>query len=244
MILLDSIDTKLIFGVDIETVPIIPLYEDLGDIEKYIWRGKMKTRGVTHTEEELAELYKEEASFFPEFSMICAISVCFLNKDATALTCKQFYSETGEELETLLMFGQFIDKVFAMNPNIRLIGHAAKYFDYGFICKRFTINNLRLPKILDISNLKPWEIRLLCTNKDIWRMGFDGPGSSLVGICHALKLPISKNEMCGADVAQAYSEKRYEDIARYCSLDAISVINIVRKIKMEPIFQFDEVKYN
>jgi 3'-5' exonuclease len=159
------------------------------------------------------------------------------------LKCKEIWSETGDELEILATFGVFINKAFEYNSSYRLIGHAAKYFDYGYICKRFVINGLRLPRILDTAHLKPWDTKNLCTNKDIWKMGFDGPGSSLIALCVALQIPITKGDIDGSQVGEAYYKGEYQRIGKYCSLDAIAVINIVRKIKQEPIFQFEDVIY-
>lgn len=241
MKLVKDIKTKYLIGIDIETVKIGE-YEYLSDEYKLAWGYKNKNEGVLRSEEELKEIWDDSASLYAEFSKVCAISLTYLNKSGDGLTCKEFYGD--EELKILAEAGIMLNKIKKHDHNFRLIGHAAKYFDYPYLCKRYVINELNIPTILDTAHLKPWESTNLCTNMDIWKMGGTGPGSSLIALCTALKLPISKNLMTGDQVGNFYVDGKFEEIGRYCSKDAISVINIFRKIKKEKIFQFDEVKYS
>lgn len=238
---LHETDSKYFLCVDIETVKIAETYADLSNEYKIAWQYKMKNEGVVPPEEELAHSFNTKAALYAEFAKVCAISVAYLDKDGSTLKCKEFYGET--ELEILLNFGVFTNKFKSHDNKYRLAAHAGKYFDYPFLMKRFTINNMAVPQILDEGHLKPWLQLNICTNQDVWRMGGTGPGSSLIALCVALQLPISKEDMIGEDVGDAYYRKEYERIGRYCSLDSIAVFNILRRVKREPIVQFDEVKY-
>ena len=48
--------------------------------------------------------------------------------------------------------------------------HNAKEFDFPFLSKRILINDLKLPKLLNIAGKKPWELNHLDT-MDLWRFG-------------------------------------------------------------------------
>jgi hypothetical protein len=74
-------------------------------------------------------------------------------------------------------------------------------------------------------------------------MGGTGAGSSLQALCTSLAIPISKVDLVGDEVGNAYYRGEVERIAHYCSLDTIATFNVIRRIKGERIFQFDEVSY-
>jgi 3'-5' exonuclease len=238
---LNKINSKYFLCIDIETVKLVKSYYDLSEDYKTAWKYKMKNEGVVPDEAVMAEKYNEKAAMYAEFAKVCAISISYLNKNGTKLNCKEFYGEN--ELELLLDFATFTNKIKAHDSNYRLVAHAGKYFDYPFLCKRSIINGMRLPSILDDGHLKPWDRLNLCSNQDIWKMGGSGPGSSLIALCVALGLPISKDDLVGDEVGEAYFRGEFERIGRYCSQDAVAVFNILRKIKQEPIVQYNEVNY-
>ena len=102
---------------------------------------------------------------------------------------------------------------------------------------------MEIPSILDTSDLKPWEQINLCTN-DLWKMGGTGTGGSLLAVCNALQIPISKIDLVGDEVGQSYFNSEYEKIGRYCSHDAVATFNIFRKFKKEHIFEGELFDYS
>jgi hypothetical protein len=241
MKLLRDIPTRHFVAIDIETVRIVEKYEDLSDEWKSAWEYKNKQSGEVPFFEELSDSWEKTASLYAEFSKICAVSITFLSKGEDKLLCKEFFGQ--QEGVLLSQLGDFLNQISGSSKDFRLVGHAAKYFDYPFLCKRYIINNLAIPTILDTAHLKPWESRNLCTNADIWKMGGTGAGSSLQALCTALGIPISKVDLVGDEVGNAYYRGEVERIAHYCSLDTIATFNVIRRIKGEKIFQFDEVSY-
>ena len=241
MKLLKDIPTRHFVGIDIETVRIVEKYEDLSDEWKSAWEYKNKQSGEVPFFEELSDSWEKTASLYAEFSKVCAVSVAFLSKGEDKLLCKEFFGI--DETDLLSKLGDFLNQISASSKDFRLVGHAAKYFDYPFLCKRYIINNLVIPTILDTAHLKPWESRNLCTNADIWKCGGTGSGSSLQALCTSLGIPISKVDLVGDEVGNAYYRGEVERIAHYCSLDTIATFNVIRRIKGEKIFQFDEVSY-
>ena len=241
MKLLRDIPTKHFVAIDIETVRIVEKYEDLSDEWKSAWEYKNKQAGEVPFFEELADSWEKTSSLYAEFSKVCAVSVVFLSKNEDKLICKEFFGEDEGVLLTQLR--EFLNQISGSGKDFRLVGHAAKYFDYPFLCKRYIINSIAIPTLLDTAHQKPWENRNLCTNQDIWKMGGTGAGSSLQALCTALAIPISKVDLVGDEVGNAYYRGEVERIANYCSLDTIATFNVIRRIKGEKIFQFNEVSY-
>ena len=241
MKLLNDIPTKYIIAIDIETVRIEKEHHHLSDDFQSAWSVKNKQEGVTPDLTTLIDRWSKTASLYPEFSKVCAVSLTFLDTTETKLYCKEIFGE--DEVAILTELKSFLDRISQKDKNNRLIGHAAKFFDYPYLCKRFVINDMDIPDILDTAHLKPWETKNLCTNQDIWKMGGTGSGSSLQALCTCLGIPISKVDLVGDEVGESYFRGELKRIATYCSLDTIATFNIVRKTKREKVFSFEEVVY-
>lgn len=232
------ISSELVAAIDIETVRVEENYNDLSEGFKAAWRYKHKQEGVIPSEDELADLWQKNASLYAEFSKVCAVSIAFLHQGK--LYCKEFYGP--DEKEILEATATTLNNMVVANSEYRLVAHAFKHFDGPFLSKRYVVNNIDIPTILDTGNSKPWEIRNLCTN-ELWRMGGTGAGSSLQALCNVLDIPVSKVDLVGDEVGAAYYRKEYERIGRYCSYDTVATFNIFRRFKKEGLFNFDEVTY-
>lgn len=238
MKVLQGIPSNRVTGIDIETVRVVENFDDLDEGTQSAWEYKNKQDGEVPEYEDLKEKWSKNASLYAEFSKVCAVSLVFLHEDK--LYCKEFYGENEKEL--LMALSISLNNMEAQSRDYRLVGHAAKYFDYPFLCKRYIINGLDIPGILDTTLLKPWENKNLCTN-ELWKVAGTGAGSSLQALCNVLGLPVSKVDLVGDGVGKAYFDKELERIGHYCSLDTIATFNIVRRFKKESIFSFDEVTY-
>lgn len=242
MKVLKTIKSENVISIDIETVRVVEDFYDLDEETQSAWEYKNKQDGVVPSQEVLSELWNRNASLYAEFSRVCAVSIAFLHEDV--LYCREFFGE--DEVEILKSLYVSLENIYTRSQQegivYRLCGHAAKYFDYPFLAKRYIINSMEIPNILDVTNLKPWEQSNLCTN-ELWKLGGTGAGSSLQALCNALNVPTSKVDLVGDEVGQAYYKKEFEKIGRYCSYDAVATYNVFRRFKGEHIFQFDEVVY-
>lgn len=239
MKVLEKIKSELVASIDIETVRIEDKYEDLSEDYKSAWRYKNKQDGKVPSEEELSDLWERTASLYAEFSKVCAISITSMGMKGGLVT-KEFYGK--DEKALLQAAGRSLDGMIAHNKEYRLVGHAAKYFDYPFLGKRFIINGLDIPVALDATALKPWEQANLCSN-ELWKLGGTGAGSSLQALCTALGIPVSKVDLVGDEVGAAYFRGELQRIGRYCSHDTIAAYNVIRRFKKESIFLFDDVVF-
>lgn len=239
MKVISKINSVDILTVDIETVREYEELKNAPESYQSAWEYKNKQDGEVPDFLELTRLYENKAPLYAEFAKICAISVSYLTKDGV-LKCKSYVGV--DEAELLTSFARDLELFYASNKSYRLMGHAAKYFDYPFMCKRYMLNGLDIPSYIDESDKKPWEMRNLCTN-DLWRSFGTGPGSSLQALCEAFKVPVSKVDLVGDEVGVAYYNGEMARIGVYCNYDVVATFNIFRKFKGEEIFQFEDVIY-
>jgi len=240
MKVLKLMDSRLFVAIDIETVRLTEHFDDLPESYQDAWAYKNKQDGEIPNQDELADLWTRTSSLYAEFSKICAISLSFLDESGTKLFCKGMASTDENALLTDAF--HFLNRISMGNPKYRLIGHASKYFDFPFMCKRYIINRMEIPKILDDTDKKPWESLNQCTNT-LWKMGGTGPGSSLQALCVALDVPVSKTDMVGDEVGREYFAGNITGIRDYCNQDAVATFNVLRRYKAEGVFQFEEVIY-
>jgi 3'-5' exonuclease len=229
------IDSSSVVAIDIETVRLVNKFDELSDDWKEAWAYKNKHEGKVPDYEELEKLWFEAAPLYPEFSKVVTVSLAYMK--GNELRCKQYTSD-----HEFLLLKQLANDLVNFSK-FRLIGHASKFFDFPFLAKRYIINNMEIPSILDESNKKPWEQSLLCTN-ELWKsFGTGGYGSSLFALSLALGLEVSKVDLVGDEVGKAYYNGELSRIADYCSLDTIATFNVFRRFKGESTFKFDDVVY-
>jgi hypothetical protein len=233
-------DIKHVVAIDIETVRLAENFSDLPEAYQDAWSYKNKQDGEIPEISELEDLWTRTSSLYAEFSKICAVSIAFLDKTGQRLVCKGFAGE--DEHQLLCDLGNFLEKIKSGSPQYRLAGHASNWFDFPFMAKRYIINRLEIPTILDDTDKKPWECINIDTN-NLWKMGKTGPGSSLQALCVALEVPVSKVDMVGDEVGKEFFKGNIEGIRDYCNKDAIATFNVIRRMKLQDIFEFDQVVY-
>lgn len=248
MKIIKNISSYEVLSIDIETVPIAQTFKELSPDWQAAWEYKNKWQNVNdnhpnreHEKFDIEKSWEEKASLFPEFAKIVAISLTYLDAQ-TQLKCKSYAGdyEKGILEEFAVDLNTFNNN--KRNINYRLLGHATKYFDYPFLCKRYMANGLVIPEMLDESDCKPWDMMNLDTN-EMWKSFGTGPGSSLPALCILFGIPTSKDDMSGSDVAKNFYDGKILEIADYCNRDTIADFNVFRKLKGESIFTFDEVIY-
>ena len=242
MRVLKTIKSEHIIAIDIETVRVANTFDDLDEGTQGAWEYKNKQDGEIPDFKELSDLWIRTSSLYAEFSKVCAVSIAFLHEDN--LYCREFYGT--DEKVILEELAKSLNKMSTKGKKegiiYRLAGHASKYFDYPFLSKRYLINGMDIPELLDSTGLKPWEQNNLCTN-ELWKAGGTGAGSSLQALCNVFAVPVSKVDLVGDQVGTVYYEGGLDRIGKYCSYDTVATFNIIRKWKKESIFQFDDVVY-
>ncbi len=126
----------------------------------------------------------------------------------------------------------------------RLCAHNGQEFDFPYISRRALVNNLNLPKILDIAGSKPWEIRdQLIDTLQLWKFGDYKHYTSLSLLCELFNIPTPKDDIDGSQVAKIYWEENDIDrIIRYCEKDTLAVANLLLKYKGDKIIPIENME--
>ncbi|NND93515.1 MAG: 3'-5' exonuclease [Flavobacteriales bacterium] len=229
--------SKILF-IDIETAPLAYQFSELDDRTQELW--SLKTRWVQEREEKSPEEVYERAGIYAEFSkVICASVGYFANVDGErTFRIKSFCGDDEKALLTDL--AELFKKFFSRNGTL-LCAHNGKEFDFPFLARRYIINGLRLPDVLDLAGKKPWEVSHLDT-MDLWKFGDYKHYTSVDLLSHALGIPSPKSDISGADVAKVYHEDHdLERIQTYCEKDVITVARILARFKGSKVLEDKEL---
>ena len=236
--MLNNISLQKILCLDIETVSQYPTFDQTPEELRPLW--KRKADNLKKEELDTPISIYDRAGIYAEFGKIICISTGFLTvKDGERqFRMKSFYGD--DEKQLLLDFAALINK---LNPGMALCGHNGKEFDFPYICRRMVIHGIELPTMLDISGKKPWEISHLDT-MELWKFGDYKNYTPLNLLAYILGIPSPKDDIDGSQVGHVYwVEKDLERIVTYCRKDVITVMQILLKLKGQPILAESEVVF-
>lgn len=245
----DTYDLYNILFLDIETVPGYAEFEELNEEMQELWGMKCRTLLRRPAEEEIsydemAELFRVRAGIYAEFAKIVCISVGFLTKqpgtNEPLLRLKSFSSHV--EASLLDDFSEILARHFNNPDKFAICGHNIREFDIPYICRRMLINQLPLPKMIDIAGKKPWETKHLLDTLEMWKFGDIKNYTSLRLLTAVFDIPSPKDDISGADVAGVYWEERDLDrIATYCEKDVLATVQLYLRLKRLPLLRNDQV---
>lgn len=226
--MLEKIKEENILFIDIETVGQSKSFDLLTEQEKILW--EKKTLWLSEKENKTAEELYEKAGIWAEFGKIVCISAGFIvTEDGERhFRVKSYCGD--DERKILTTFSGLLAKHFNKDKHI-LCAHNGKEFDFPYICRRLLINGLPIPKILNCSDKKPWEITNIDT-LDLWRFGDYKHYTSLELLANIFGLPSPKEDMNGSQVGKVYWEDRnIERISEYCINDVVTICQLLLKYK-------------
>jgi DNA polymerase elongation subunit (family B) len=241
----DNFDIGNILFLDIETVPVAPAYDDLSDALRELWAHKVRSlRRLPEVDEDLiAADFEQRAGIYAEFGKIVCISVGILrpvNGDLR-LRLKSFYGHT--EASVLQDFCDLLDQKFPDPARFALCGHNIREFDVPYICRRLLVNQLPLPRLLDISGLKPWETKHLLDTMEMWKFGDVKSFTSLRLLAAVLGFSSPKDDMDGSNVSEVYWQDRdIERIATYCEKDVIATVQLFLRFRRQPLLNPEQIE--
>ncbi len=227
-----------ILFLDIETVPVLPSYNDLSERMQALW-DKKSSRIAKDEEPEAAY---SRAGIYAEFGKVVCISAGFIYEEASEERLR-ITSFIGEEVE---LFERFFEKVrafFKGRPK-QFCGHNIKEFDIPYMCRRALICGVKLPQVLaDMQTKKPWEIPLLDTLQ-LWKFGDYKHYTSLDLMAAVLDIETPKSDISGADVARVfYEEKNIDRIKTYCEKDVLTTVQVYRRLNQKEILPSTAVEF-
>lgn len=237
---------KNVLFLDIETVALTPNLFLLPEPLQSLWRQKCKKfLPRDHNEvraEQAEELYQQKAGIFAEFAKIVCISVGYLSFEKGKEPNLRLKSFHGEELDVLNEFHALLDNHYDDPEKHFICGHNIKEFDIPFICRRSIINGVRLPRLLNISGKKPWQVTYLLDTMDMWRFGDYKNYTSLVLLAGAMGIPSPKDDIDGSKVGEVFwIENDIERIVSYCEKDVLTVVQVAMKYANQPLIEKENV---
>ena len=248
MSVFDAFDLYNVLFLDVETTPGKPDFEELNEEMQELWGIKCRTI-LRKTQDELeydeiAETYRTRAGIYSEFGKIICVSVGFLTRQAGSteplLRLKSYTSHV--EAALLDDFSELLTRHFNSPEKFALCGHNIKEFDIPYICRRMLVNQLPLPKMLDIAGKKPWETKHLLDTMEMWKFGDLKNYTSLRLLAAVFDFPSPKDDMDGSQVGTIYWEERDLDrIARYCEKDVLATAQLYLKMKRLPILREEQI---
>ena len=238
--MLSSLKLEDLLFIDIETVPAVPAFAQLEPALQEHWAKKART--MAKAECDPAELF-ERAGLHAEFGQIICVSIGVLRKIGDkqyGMRLKSFCNENEHDL--LVELSYLLETKFNGRQHC-LCGHNIRDFDIPYLCRRMLINDICIPKLVDCTGLKPWEISHLDTMQ-LWKFGDQRSYISLDLLATLFKIPSPKADISGADVARVFYEER--DLARisqYCQRDVLTVAQLLLRFKSLPLIKEEDVEW-
>lgn len=221
--MLENIKLSNILFLDVETVPIVYEYKKLDPEMKKLWDHKFRFQTT-----ETGETHYKKAGIFAEYAKIICISVGFFNEKTFRI--KSFYGD--DEKKLLKEFTELLNTHYNRKDHL-LCAHNGKEFDFPFLCRRLLLNSIKLPKALNLSGKKPWEINHLDT-MELWKFGDYKNYTSLNLLAHIFQIPTPKDDIDGSDIARVYwEEKNMDRIVAYCQKDVLTVARLLLRFMGE-----------
>jgi uncharacterized protein YprB with RNaseH-like and TPR domain len=224
-------DLEKILFLDIETVPLVYQYADLDAVTRELWNKKWQYSKDVSPEDQYAK-----AGIYAEFAKVVCIGLGFYRDNKFTV----FTIAGDDEFKILQELATLMGQSFNSEQHL-LCAHNGKEFDFPFLCRRFLVNGLALPKILQMQGKKPWEIRHLDT-MELWKFGDYKNFSSLNLLAHIFGLPSPKDDIDGSMVAKTfYEDNDLDRICRYCEKDVITLARVYSRFTRLPVLKEEDI---
>ena len=234
--MIEQIKPENILFLDIETVPVKYKYNELNDTERSLWDTKTR---FMQREDITSEVLYQKAGIYAEFGKIVCISTGIIFKEKNRrIRIKSFYGD--DEKQLLTEFAALLNEHFNTDRHF-LCAHNGKEFDFPFLCRRMLINQIKLPKMLNVHGRKPWEVNFLDT-MELWKFGDYKNFTSLELLTSVFGIDSPKDDIKGEDVKRVYYEdKDLKRIAHYCKKDVLAIAQLFLKYRCENIIPPEDV---
>jgi len=238
---------KNVLFIDIETVSQTQNFHELSEPLQQLWIHKSKhflqDRSKEITEDQAANFYKEKAGLFAEFSKVVCISVGYMSYEKRKQPTFRIKSLHGNEIDILKSFNKILNEYYNDSKKDYLCGHNIKEFDIPFLCRRNIIHGQNLPRLLNVSGKKSWQLTHLLDIMDMWRFGDFKNYTSLDLLAGVFGIPSPKKDMDGSKVAQVYWEENDIDrIVAYCEKDVTTIAQVALKFAGQPLLDEDRIE--
>jgi 3'-5' exonuclease len=241
--------------IDIETVSQYQSFKDAPESVQSIFQKRfsgqkslLPVNGSGDLVDYAQVFYMEKAGLYAEFSKVVCVSVGKMK--AGKFWIRSISSR--DELHILKGLSETLEK------STFLCAHNGKEFDYPYLMRRYIINAMPIPPLLNTFGKKPWEV-LLEDTMVMWSGTQWNYKVSLDLLCSVLGVKSPKIELTGGNVHEIYhgmfevdsdalpfdkEQVALDTISKYCSGDVLAMANCYNKMKGYPLIENVEyVKY-
>lgn len=178
-------------------------------------------------------IYHEKAALLAEFGKVICIALGRI-KDGALKTFVISGDDDKVLLETLIAktpksFGH-TGALSKMEDH--LVAHGMKHFHYPFLAKRMLLNNINLPVVLDLSDVKPWDMTFLHDTHEAWKMGQYDAYAGLPLLAEIFGIERTQESISGREIKDIYwKDKDLKKIEAYTTDDIWTLVNVYLKMK-------------
>lgn len=201
-------DKNKILFLDIETHRVLE-WTQLDKLSKRAFENHLWNKDVY---QKVEDAYIDGSGLHAEFSKVICVSMgCFVNDQF-----KMFSLSGKNEIELLTSLKSYLDRF--NSQGYVLCGHNIKRFDIPYLCKRYIINNMKVPKCLNKMGLKPWDISDIDT-LEMWKFS-GGNNISLEVICSSLGISSKSTSVTGTNLyTYNINDIDFVELVKYCEED-------------------------
>lgn len=226
--------------LDIETVAAHASYDMLPERMQKLWDRRANSLRKGDETTPSSDFFYDKSAIYSEFGKVICIAFggfYWNEEDEMAFKVRSFSGD--DEVKLLLEFKALIEKY--RSDQLILCAHNGKEFDFPYLCRRMLIHGIPIPKALQISGKKPWEIMHQDT-MEMWKFGDYKNYTSLDLLAAVFDIPGSKNEMSGDQVTRVYyEEKDLPKICRYCREDVVVLAQVYLRLNGFNIVHEDNI---
>ncbi|MBX7140619.1 MAG: ribonuclease H-like domain-containing protein [Chitinophagales bacterium] len=237
--MLDQLHLENLICIDIETVPAWPDFVTMPDELKELYLKKstrLKQEGETEEEQ-----FFNHAGIYAEFGKVICIVLGIFRKEKNGYVFRMKTISGDDERNVLMEFSELLGKHYNKADRFQFCGHNIREFDIPYLSRRYLVNRLPLPALLDISGKKPWEVNMIDTLQ-LWRFGDVKHYTSLKLLALILGIDSPKDDIEGKDVGRVYwKEKDLPRIIQYCRRDVVTVAQLILRFKGMPLLPPDQI---
>ncbi|WP_420388385.1 3'-5' exonuclease [Roseivirga sp.] len=229
---------KNILFLDIETVPEAKSFHELPERKQALW--KKKALFFREAEDKTPEELYERAGIYSEFGKIVVIAVGYFSQIEPEPKLRITAIANHDEKLLLKEFADLLNSHFDKKET-RFCAHNGKEFDFPYIGRRMLIQGIPLPKTLQLSGKKPWEVPHLDT-LELWKFGDYKHYTSLDLLASIFEIESSKDDIDGSQVNGIYYQMNDLDrIVKYCKKDVAVLVQVFLKMNQLSVLRPENI---
>ena len=230
--------------IDVQTVAATPDYDSLTAGMRVLWDQKASAQSNSK-QLSVPDLYRDRAALYAEFGKVISIGLGYFTVLEQETELRITSVSGGTEAEILTRFSGMLQQGRFSGRGSRqtlLCAHNGREFDFPYLCRRFLLNALPLPELLNPSGRKPWELPITDT-MELWRFGEKRSFISLAGLALLFGVPGAEADLEKLNVTDAYYNNEHGKIRSHCLRQVSLTAQVLMHLQHLPPLSEEQIKY-